>query len=259
MIEGLHNTPAPQPVATSSGKHKVLRMVKNERMGGSVPVWETVKANAVETALGNAQNAASDITAESALAYSGLPAQNISSPATSGEFGFSDLIDMVNPLQHIPVVNYVYRELSGDQIKPIAQIIGGAVFGGPMGAASGLVNVVIEQETGKDLAGNAMALAFRGETPTYRSETPQATAEPEVRLAAAQEAGAQGEIPGNLLTFVDMKHQERPQIIIERITDDNDRFAGAVSKISYPDLTQEPVHVREPITQVRLSQHRYNN
>ena len=259
MIDGLYsNLQSPQP-ATQDGPRKVLRMVKNERMGGSVPVWETIRGP-VETALSNAQkhNDANAVAPDMALAYQAPDPHSLPSQ-TSEEFGFGDLIDMINPLHHVPVVGHVYRELSGDEIKPIAQIIGGAVFGGPMGAASGLVNVVVEQETGKDLTGNAMAFAFKGETPKFQENIPPTSTSPEIRLAAAQnsqQTNALDDIPGNLLTFVDMK--ARPEIVIERVTTNQERMAGAITKISYPDLEQNPLPVREPITQVRLSQ-RFND
>ena len=31
---------------------------------------------------------------------------------------------MINPLQHIPVVSYLYRQFTGDSIRPIGQIVG---------------------------------------------------------------------------------------------------------------------------------------
>lgn len=73
-------------------------------------------------------------------------------------FGFFDLLDMLNPLQHIPVVGTIYRAITGDEIRSISRIIGGAVFGGPMGAASGLMTAVIEDGTGKAPAD--LALSF---------------------------------------------------------------------------------------------------
>ena len=45
---------------------------------------------------------------------------------------FSDLIDMINPLHHIPVINSIYRRISGDQIDAIPRIAGGSFFFGPI-------------------------------------------------------------------------------------------------------------------------------
>jgi hypothetical protein len=70
----------------------------------------------------------------------------------NAEFGFVDFFDMVNPLQHIPLVNLAYRKITGDTIKPISTVMGGALFGGPLGAAGGLVNVIIAEEAGRDMS-----------------------------------------------------------------------------------------------------------
>ena len=81
--------------------------------------------------------------------------------ADVGDF-FSTLLDIINPLQHIPLVSNLYRELTGDEIEPAARLIGGAVFGGPIGFASATANVLIEQASGDDVLGHAMAL-FSGD------------------------------------------------------------------------------------------------
>lgn len=82
-------------------------------------------------------------------------------------FGFFDLVDMVNPLHHIPVLNIIYRAITGDEIKPIGQIIGGAVYGGFAGASSGIVNAIVTHETGKDIGGNALSLIRNNEKPHH--------------------------------------------------------------------------------------------
>jgi hypothetical protein len=56
---------------------------------------------------------------------------------------FGDLVDVINPLQHIPVVGALYRKLTGDTIDPAIKVAGGALFGGPIGAAASLVAVAI--------------------------------------------------------------------------------------------------------------------
>lgn len=92
-----------------------------------------------------------------ALADTGSPA-----PAkTAGSFG--DFLDMINPLQHIPILNMVYRELTGDTIGEAAQIVGGALFGGPLGAVAGTANAIVQHQTGKSLAGATVA-ALNGES-----------------------------------------------------------------------------------------------
>lgn len=84
--------------------------------------------------------------------------------AKTDEFSFWDLVDIVNPLQHIPVVNTIYREITGDQINNIGRIAGGAIFGGFLGAAVGGLNAIAKTETGNDLGEMAMVKAgFRSD------------------------------------------------------------------------------------------------
>ncbi len=72
---------------------------------------------------------------------------------------FADLLDIINPLQHLPGVSTVYQALSGDTISAGAQIAGGALFGGPIGLLASIANAVFEQETGKDVGASLFAAA----------------------------------------------------------------------------------------------------
>lgn len=143
---------------TSAQPHeRAVSWVKNERMAGFMPSWDAPKESRAQ---GGAQ-ALSSYTAQTDMPA--LPQITPAAPAGDDGFSFWDLLDMVNPLQHIPVVNLAYRAITGDEIKPVSQIIGGGVFGGPVGLASGLVNVVIKEETGRDVMGNVVALVGLGE------------------------------------------------------------------------------------------------
>ncbi len=107
-------------------------------------------------------------TAQQVLAVPGDPAKNGSTPRQEikmfGEDGFSfwDFLDVINPLQHIPVVSTLYRSLTGDEIDPGARILGGTLFGGPIGAALSTANVMVEHSSGKDLGEHVVAF-FTGE------------------------------------------------------------------------------------------------
>lgn len=81
------------------------------------------------------------------------------------DYTFSDVIDMINPLQHLPVIGTLYRKFTGDTIKPMSDIIGGAIFGGPIGAVASTMNAVVKSTTGKDIAENAFAIAGFDVTP----------------------------------------------------------------------------------------------
>jgi hypothetical protein len=69
--------------------------------------------------------------------------------------GFSDVLDILNPLQHIPLVGTIYREATGDTIKPAEQLVGDLIYGGLTGTLllSGVASVAslaFEQQTGKE-------------------------------------------------------------------------------------------------------------
>ena len=78
---------------------------------------------------------------------------------TAGEsgLGFGDLLDAINPLQHLPIVGTLYRALTGDTISETARMAGGALYGGPAGLVGALANLMVEKETGSDIGGTALA------------------------------------------------------------------------------------------------------
>ena len=79
-------------------------------------------------------------------------------------FTFLDFLDIVNPLQHIPVISTLDREMTGDQIDPGSRIAGGTLFGGPIGAIVATANVTLNETTGKDMGDHIMAfLSAEGE------------------------------------------------------------------------------------------------
>ena len=89
-------------------------------------------------------------------------------------FTFGDVLDMVNPLQHIPVASKQYQETTGDTASDGAKLVGGAVFGvltgGVLGLVGSLVNAAVRHDTGKDLTDHAMAL-MQEESSTQSAES----------------------------------------------------------------------------------------
>jgi hypothetical protein len=73
---------------------------------------------------------------------------------------FRDLVDIVNPLNHIPVVSTVYQRVTGDTPGFMSRLIGGTIYGGPIGLIAGLINGVSEAETGNDIGGHVASLVF---------------------------------------------------------------------------------------------------
>ena len=70
---------------------------------------------------------------------------------------FWDLVDVVNPLQHIPVVSTLYRDLTDDILDPAPRVMGGTLFMGPIGLVASVANVMVEHNTGKDMGGHVLA------------------------------------------------------------------------------------------------------
>jgi hypothetical protein len=98
-----------------------------------------------------------------------------------GEFSFHDLVSIVNPLQHFPVVSTLYRKFTGDTIKPLERVAGDTLYGGWMGFVSSVANLVFEKATGKDFGDTVLALVD-GDDSESNATAPQ--------LAAADKAAA---------------------------------------------------------------------
>ena len=63
----------------------------------------------------------------------------------SDGLNFADVIDLINPLHHIPVVGRIYRSITNDQIAPAIRIAGATLFGGPIGAAFAAAGIAMDK------------------------------------------------------------------------------------------------------------------
>src|ERR1044071_2583297 len=85
-----------------------------------------------------------------------------SSDDTSGaaphESFFHHLWDVVNPLQHLPVIGTIYRAITGEHLDPVEKIAGDTLYGGLWGAVSSIADVAFEGLTGKSFEDTALAL-----------------------------------------------------------------------------------------------------
>ncbi|WP_448192177.1 hypothetical protein [Azospirillum sp. sgz301742] len=83
------------------------------------------------------------------------------------DMSFGDFLDMINPLQHIPVVGTIYRAVTGDTIKPAAQVIGDIAYGGPIGGITSIFSAIIAQANGRSMEDAMLAgMGLGGEQPT---------------------------------------------------------------------------------------------
>ncbi|TAL39722.1 MAG: hypothetical protein EPN97_01830 [Alphaproteobacteria bacterium] len=124
----------------------------DQRTAGYMPVIGQKKGAEAENFSGLVQKA-----------QDSAPPGDAAKPAGNKEHhGFLDflvmLFDIINPLEHIPVVSTIYERVTGHHINPIARVAGDTLYGGPIGAAVGVANVVAEQTTGKDIGENVLAM-----------------------------------------------------------------------------------------------------
>jgi hypothetical protein len=102
-----------------------------DRMAGSVSIWGENTSN----------NMGKNSHILSATDNKG--SQNTQVPPS---FSFSEFLDIINPLQHIPVVNKLYQSLTGDTASSVSQIIGGTIYGGALGGSISIMNAAISEQ-----------------------------------------------------------------------------------------------------------------
>jgi hypothetical protein len=70
---------------------------------------------------------------------------------------FSDIVDAINPLQHIPIVSNLYQNATGDEMGAVANVGVATLFGGLIGGAVALANEVVEAITGDSVTGHLLS------------------------------------------------------------------------------------------------------
>ena len=70
---------------------------------------------------------------------------------------FSDVLDILNPLQHIPIINTIYRHLTGDTEGAVADVAGGTLWAGPIGLVGSLIDLSVKADTGKSIGDTVLA------------------------------------------------------------------------------------------------------
>lgn len=124
------------------------------------------------------------------------------------EVTFGEFLAALNPLHHIPVVGWIYRQVTGETIQPVFRVLGGLLTGGPIGAIASAVSALAEELIGggdkavaaAPAAGPTTTAAVQAGTAAARAPTAAgATAAP---AAASPVAGAAPEaMPGSLASI----------------------------------------------------------
>ena len=82
-----------------------------------------------------------------------------SAPKSDGGGFFHHLLDVINPLQHLPIIGTLYRAITGDTMGTVAKIAGDALYGGVWGAAGAVADTAFKAVTGKDFGSTVLAFA----------------------------------------------------------------------------------------------------
>lgn len=108
-------------------------------------------------------------------------------------FSFGALIDIINPLQHIPVISSIYRRITGDELGPVSRVAGGGLFFGVIGLAGSMVNAFLEKTTGQDVGDRVLNAAL--------GKKQEAQPDTQIARSPAAEPGFRGTVtvlpPGN--------------------------------------------------------------
>lgn len=167
----------------------IIRQGSESRTAGYMPVFGEKKAPSpaasAETFKALADGAR---TAQAAPAHHTAPAKAAAANAPAAEEGgilafLKTVIDVINPLQHIPVLSTMYRHLTGDEISAPARIVGDTLYGGPIGTMVALADVTTQEATGRDVGGNVLAMLSPSHTPA--KEMPVGGKTAPVQMAAA--------------------------------------------------------------------------
>jgi len=143
-------------------------------------------------------NMASDAFAALQTTRTAAGATGDGAAQTGDKFSFDDILDTLNPLQHIPVVSSLYREITGDTISPQARVAGGALYGGPIGLVASVFDAAVASVSGADVGEHVIATLTGGTTaePTAVADA----APPAATTPAADRALPDGDRTGSLAT-----------------------------------------------------------
>ncbi len=111
-------------------------------------------------------NAAPQAPAATASKKTGLP-----------DFSFADFLDIVNPLQHIPVVSTLYRSITGDGIGVPEKIAGDTLYGGVIGLFASLADTAFKEITGNYVGDTVLAFLTGDDAPAQTAAAPEKPAQ----------------------------------------------------------------------------------
>ena len=99
---------------------------------------------------------------------------------------FKDVLDIINPLQHIPIINTIYRHLTGDEEGAVADVAGGALYAGPVGLVGSMIDLAVKGESGRSIGDNILHwLGFDDDEDEAKTQTAQTQQAQQAQQTAA--------------------------------------------------------------------------
>ena len=165
----------------------------------------------------------------------------------SDGFTFGDIFDIINPLQHIPIVSTLYRAITGDDIAAAPKVAGGVLFGGVIGLVVSIIDTAIEQITGQDTGEHLLAL-FEGAESSGEvlvADEDDGFASDPVEVGEAEFTGGTEEVSGLEQTPGEAAGaSEVSEMIIEMEQETTDALIFAAAPVTPVNGNHAPVEIR---------------
>ena len=205
---------------------------------------------AVDAALGVPATGQIPHDGASPPALDGSPAGDGDEPFSlwgSDGLTFGDIFDIINPLQHIPIVSTIYRAITGDDIAAAPKIAGGALFGGVIGLVVSIIDTAIEQITGQDTGKHLLAL-FEGAESSGEvlvADEDDGFASDPVEVGEAEFTGGTEDVSGLEQTPGEVAGaSEVSEMIIEMDQETTDALIFAAAPVTPVNGNHVPVEIR---------------
>lgn len=194
--EQLDRIDQPAPVVAAGTEDEAVDA--SEEADDVAPTMSLVPSNAAEglPAVKKADEVETDKTEETtapkiARSWDMESADRTTHVSEDADISWDDFIDFINPLQHIPVIGTIYREVTGDTIKPSVKIAGDIAFGAATGSlivstVAGIISSIYEEHTGEEPTIQVAQALFGDDV--VGAPAPEAG---QIDLAAAEEAAQQ--------------------------------------------------------------------
>lgn len=75
-----------------------------------------------------------------------------------GKSFFDNVLDIVNPLEHLPIVSTIYHAITGNQSGDLEKMAGDTLYGGPIGLVSSVADIAFEKITGKSFGDTMLSM-----------------------------------------------------------------------------------------------------